>query len=60
MVAVDRSPVIILRDRFAEWLDPDLTDKGDVQHLLNSLPEPTLVPRIVITRSTASATTGPS
>jgi putative SOS response-associated peptidase YedK len=26
----DRSPVIIPSDKFAEWLDPDLTDKNDV------------------------------
>ncbi|MGO4589680.1 SOS response-associated peptidase family protein [Paenarthrobacter sp. 2TAF44] len=25
----DRSPVIVPRDRFAEWLDPNLTDKAD-------------------------------
>jgi putative SOS response-associated peptidase YedK len=46
----DRSPVIIPGDRFAEWLDPDLTDKNDIQPLLDSLPEPTLTPRIVSTR----------
>jgi hypothetical protein len=46
----DRSPVIIPRDRFAEWLDPDLTDKDGIQHLLDSLPEPTLTPRIVSPR----------
>jgi putative SOS response-associated peptidase YedK len=33
--------------------------QGDVQHLLDSLPEPTLTPRIVSPGSTASATTGP-
>lgn len=44
------SPVTIPRNRYAERLDPDLTDKGDVQHLLDSLPEPTLVPRVVSTR----------
>ncbi|WP_307027976.1 SOS response-associated peptidase family protein [Arthrobacter globiformis] len=42
----DRSPVIIPRDRFAEWLDPDLTDKNDIQHLLDSFPEPTLTPGV--------------
>ena len=46
----DRSRVIIPPDRFAEWLDPDLTDKADIQHLLGSLPEPTLTPRIVSSR----------
>ncbi|MDJ0459312.1 SOS response-associated peptidase [Arthrobacter sp. NQ7] len=55
----DRSPVIIPRDRFAEWLDPDLSDKGDVQHLFDSLPEPTLVPRIVSTRVNSVRNNGP-
>ncbi|WP_235013107.1 SOS response-associated peptidase [Arthrobacter sp. SLBN-100] len=36
----DRSPIIIPRDRFSEWLDPDLAAKDDIQHLLDSLPEP--------------------
>ncbi|MHA7292174.1 SOS response-associated peptidase [Arthrobacter sp. MDT3-24] len=55
----DRSPVIIPRDRFAEWLDPDLTDKDDVQHLLDSLPEPTLTPRIVSPRVKSAGNNGP-
>lgn len=55
----DRSPVIIPQDRFAEWLDPDLTDKADVQHLLDSLPEPTLTPRIVSTRVNSVRNNGP-
>lgn len=55
----DRSPVIIPRDRFAEWLDPDLTDKNDIQHLLDSLPEPILVPRIVGTRVNSVRNNGP-
>lgn len=55
----DRSPVIVPRDRFAEGLDPDLTDKADVQHLLNSLPEPTLTPRIVSLRVNSVRNNGP-
>ncbi|KIA73434.1 hypothetical protein ANMWB30_23610 [Arthrobacter sp. MWB30] len=55
----DRSPVIIPRDRYAEWLDPDLTDKADVQTLLDSLPEPTLVPRVVSTRVNSVRNNGP-
>lgn len=47
------------RDRFAEWLDPDLTDKNDVQPLLDSLPEPTLTPRIVSTRVNSVRNNGP-
>ncbi|WP_309931771.1 SOS response-associated peptidase family protein [Arthrobacter sp. 1088] len=55
----DRSPVIIPKDRFEEWLDPDLTAKADVQHLLNSLPESTLTPRIVSTRVNSVRINGP-
>lgn len=36
--------------KIGEWLDPDLTDKNDIQDLLDSLPEPTLTPRIVTTQ----------
>lgn len=54
-----RPPVIIPKDRFDEWLDPDLTDKSDVQHLLDSLPEPTLTPRIVSTRVNSVRNNGP-
>lgn len=53
------APVIIPRDRFAEWLDPDLTDKNDIQHLLDSLPEPTLTPRIVSPRVNSVRNNGP-
>jgi putative SOS response-associated peptidase YedK len=55
----DRSPVIIPADRFADWLNPDLTDKNDIQHLLDSLPEPTLTPRIVSTRVNSVRNNGP-
>jgi putative SOS response-associated peptidase YedK len=46
----DRSPVIILPDLFADWLDPGTTKKDNVQSLLDSVPEPVLTPRIVSTR----------
>jgi putative SOS response-associated peptidase YedK len=55
----DRSPVIIPRDRFAEWLDPDLTDKNDILQLLDSLPEPTLTPRVVSPRVNSVRNNGP-
>lgn len=55
----ERSPVIIPQDRFAEWLDPDLTDKADIQHLLASLPEPSLTPRIVSSRVNSVRNNGP-
>ena len=55
----ERSPIVIPQDRFAEWLDPDLTDKADVQYLINSLPEPTLTPRVVSTRVNSVRNNGP-
>lgn len=55
----DRSPVIIPRDRYSEWLSPDLTDIGEIQHLLDSLPEPTLTPRIVSDRVNSVRNNGP-
>lgn len=55
----DRSPVIIPKNRFADWLNPDLTDKNDVQHLLDSLPEPALTPRIVSDRVNSVRNNGP-
>ncbi|MEE2529987.1 SOS response-associated peptidase family protein [Pseudarthrobacter sp. J75] len=55
----DRSPVVLPRNRFAEWLDPHLTDKNDVQQLLDSLPEPALTPRIVSERVNSVRNNGP-
>lgn len=55
----ERSPVIIPKDRFAEWLDPDLTDKDDIQHLLDSLPDPTLTPCVVSARVSSVRNNGP-
>ncbi|GAA3271770.1 SOS response-associated peptidase family protein [Paenarthrobacter aurescens] len=55
----DGSPVIIPEDHFAEWLNPDLTDKADVQHLIKSLPKPMLTPRIVSSRVFSVRNNGP-
>jgi|UPI00039F0E3E putative SOS response-associated peptidase YedK len=38
---------------------PGLTDKAEVQQLLDSLPEPTLPPRIVSTRVNGVRNNGP-
>jgi putative SOS response-associated peptidase YedK len=43
----DRTPVIIPRDLQDQWLDPTMTDRDQVQHFIDTIPEPTLVPRIV-------------
>jgi putative SOS response-associated peptidase YedK len=55
----DRSPVIIPRDSFGQWLNPDMTDKTDVQSLLDSLPEPVLTSRIVSTKVNRVGNNGP-
>lgn len=55
----DRSPVIVRRDLFGEWLNPDMTGKAEVQSLLDSLPEPVLTPRIVSTRVNRVGNNGP-
>lgn len=53
----DRSPVIVPRDMYADWLDPGTTDKADIQQLLDAMPEPV---GWSATGSTAYATTAPN
>lgn len=43
----DRTPVIVPRDLQADWLNPTATTKAEVQELLDAIPEPVLVPRVV-------------
>lgn len=45
----DRSPVILPPTFIGPWLDTALTDRDDVDALLNSIPEPHLVPYEVST-----------
>lgn len=45
----DRTPLIVPRDFHGEWLDPETTSTDDVQHMLDAIPEPKLVPRMVST-----------
>lgn len=45
----DRSPVVLPESFWEPWLDPELTDKEDVQALVNSVPEPRLHPYEVST-----------
>lgn len=40
----DRSPVLLPESFVGPWLDPSLTDRDDVDALLNSIPEPHLHP----------------
>src|SRR5579859_4663126 len=43
----DRTPLIVPRDMWADWLDPETTSEADVRSLVDSMPEPHLVPRVV-------------
>lgn len=43
----DRTPVIVPPELRADWLDPRTASKPAVQELLDAVPDPTLVPRLV-------------
>ncbi|MEH6793329.1 MAG: SOS response-associated peptidase [Rhodococcus sp. (in: high G+C Gram-positive bacteria)] len=45
----DRSPVVLPPDLRSSWLDPAVTDLGDVRDLLAAIPEPRLEPYEVST-----------
>ncbi len=55
----DRTPVIVPPDLYADWLDPGTTSPAQVQQLLDSMPEPRLVPRIVSTKANSVRNNGP-
>jgi putative SOS response-associated peptidase YedK len=44
---------------FADWLDPAMIGKADVQSLLDSVPEPVLTPRFVTDRVNSVQNNGP-
>nr|WP_138413479.1 SOS response-associated peptidase [Sinomonas gamaensis] len=43
----DRTPVIVPKDLWANWLNPEITSEDDVRSLIDSMPEPHLMPRVV-------------
>lgn len=43
----DRTPLVVPPDMWTDWLDPETTKEADVRALLDSMPEPHLVPRVV-------------
>jgi putative SOS response-associated peptidase YedK len=43
----ERMPVIVPTDLQDQWLDPTMTERDEVQHFIDTLPEPSLVPRVV-------------
>ncbi|MET3642795.1 putative SOS response-associated peptidase YedK [Prescottella equi] len=45
----DRSPVILPASFWEHWLDPAITDRDEVQAMVNSIPEPHLHPYEVST-----------
>lgn len=55
----DRTPVIVPPNLFGEWLDPKNASKPKVQHLLDSIPDHTLVPRLVGSRVGSVRNNGP-
>lgn len=55
----DRTPLIVPQDMWADWLDPETTSESDVRALLDSIPEPHLVPRIVGDRVNSVRNNGP-
>ncbi|MHA7275821.1 SOS response-associated peptidase [Arthrobacter sp. HLT1-21] len=43
----DRTPLILPPDLYSEWLNPRMTSSADVRTLIDAIPEPQLVPRVV-------------
>jgi putative SOS response-associated peptidase YedK len=43
----DRTPVIVPPDLRGDWLNPALADGAEVKQLLDAIPEPHLLPRVV-------------
>ena len=43
----DRSPIILPEHMWADWLDPEQTDKSAIADFIDAVPEPHLVPRVV-------------
>lgn len=43
----DRTPLILPADLYSDWLNPKMTGSSDVQALIDAIPEPKLVPRVV-------------
>jgi putative SOS response-associated peptidase YedK len=43
----DRSPLVLPEEMWAEWLDPELTEKSAIAGFIEQVPEPHLIPRVV-------------
>jgi putative SOS response-associated peptidase YedK len=55
----DRTPVIVPPDLRGDWLDPRIDSRPAVQELLDAIPDPHLVPRIVGNRVGSVRNNGP-
>ncbi|MGB7364956.1 MAG: SOS response-associated peptidase [Rhodococcus sp. (in: high G+C Gram-positive bacteria)] len=55
----DRSPVVVPEDLRSAWLDPSMTDLGQVAELVRSMPEPHLTPYEVSTAVNSVRNNGP-
>ncbi|WP_434991976.1 SOS response-associated peptidase [Arthrobacter sp. Ld5] len=55
----DRTPVVLPPELRADWLDPRNDSRAVVQGLLDAIPDPELVPRIVGTRVGSVRNNGP-
>ncbi|MCH6470234.1 SOS response-associated peptidase [Sinomonas terrae] len=55
----DRTPLIIPKDLWADWLNPEITAEGDVRSLIDAIPEPHLVPRVVSSLVNSVQNNGP-
>ena len=40
----DRMPVVVSEGFVDDWLDPDLTDRDDVEQMISAMPDPALTP----------------
>jgi putative SOS response-associated peptidase YedK len=55
----DRTPLIVPPEMFSDWLDPETTSETDVRALLDSMPEPHLLPRVVSDKVNSVRNNGP-
>ncbi|GAB3233675.1 SOS response-associated peptidase [Kineococcus gypseus] len=55
----DRTPLVVPPGMRDDWLDPELTDPELVQQVLDAVPEPHLVPRVVSTAVNSPRNDGP-
>lgn len=55
----DRAPLIVPPEMYADWLNPETTDKEKIQEMLDAIPELALTPRVVTDRVNSVRNDGP-